>query len=115
MPLGGTFLERMGDFIVWYAKDKELAKSKYRQLFIKQNYDDDFHWNNYELADGRRIKITEAQIRNGEKVPEKAKRFRLFYSWPASYNDNAVFPVKFRDKEWWPADGQCWPTSPKYA
>src|SRR5205814_10196837 len=31
MPLGATFLERMGDYLLWYAKDMERAEDKYRQ------------------------------------------------------------------------------------
>ncbi|MCE5273252.1 site-specific DNA-methyltransferase [bacterium] len=113
MPLGGLFLERMGDFIVWYSKNKDVARSKYRQLLIRQNYEEDFHWNNFELSDGSRIKLTKAQIEKGQEVPQNAKRFRLVSLWPASFNSNAVFPVPFRGKEWWPAEGQCWPTSPE--
>jgi adenine-specific DNA-methyltransferase len=113
MPLGGNFLERMGDFIVWYSKDIEAAKSKYRQLLLKQSYEEDFHWNNFEMPDGCRIKLTEAQKQKGQEIPKNSKRFRLVSLWPASFNSNAVFPVKLRGKEWWPADGQCWPTSPE--
>jgi len=115
MPLGSMFLERMGDFIVWYAKDIEAAKSKYRQILIKQSYEGDFHWNNFELPDGSRIKLTETQIMRGQgqEVPKDAKRFRLVSLWPASFNSKAVFSVKFKGKEYWPANGQCWPTSPE--
>ena len=111
MPLGATFLERMGDFIVWYAKD--VAHTKYHQIFKVQNYEGDFHWNNYELPDGTRIKPTQKQLNEGYQAPTEAKRFRLVSLWPASFNVNAVFPVKFQGKEWWPAEGQCWPTSPE--
>ena len=113
MPLGGTFLERMGDFIVWYAKDINIAKAKYRKILIQQSYEEDFHWNNFELTDGTRIKLTEAQINKGQKIPENAKRYRLVSLWPASFNSNAVFPVKFKGREYYPAEGQCWPTSPE--
>ena len=113
MPLGGAFLERMGDFIVWHSKDKNAARSKYRKLLIQRSYAEDFHWNNFELADGSRIKLSAAQIEHGATIPENAKRFRLVSLWPVSFNPKAVFPVQFRDSEWWPADGQCWPTSPE--
>ncbi|MCX5809557.1 MAG: DNA methyltransferase, partial [Proteobacteria bacterium] len=113
MPLGADFLERMGDFLIWYSKDIEQAKQKYHQLYVKQDFQDDFHWDHYELVNGQRIKVTKAQLTAGFQIPEGAKRFRLVSLWPASFNQNAVFPVHFRGKEWWPADGQCWPTSPE--
>lgn len=111
MPLGSIFLERMGDFVIWYSKNKNAAR--YHQIYIKQDFSEDFHWNNYELPDGTRIKLSEAQIKEGYQISPGTKQFRLVSLWPASFNANAVFPVYFRNKEWWPAEGQCWPTSPE--
>jgi adenine-specific DNA-methyltransferase len=113
MPLGSTFLENMGDFLIWYAKEKEFARTKYHQMFLKQDFSDDFHWTNYELPDGKRVKITQADLRAGKKIPANAEQFRLVSLWPASFDPNAVFPVRFRGKEWLPAEGQCWPTTPE--
>ncbi len=111
MPLGATFLENMGDFLIWYAKEKESARTKYHQLFFKQDFSEDFHWTNYELKDGRRVKITGADLKAGVQIPVNAKQFRLVSLWPASFDPNAVFPVRFHGKDWLPADGQCWPTN----
>ena len=113
MPLGADFLERMGDFLIWYSKDIKNAKQKYHQLFIKQDFQDDFHWDHYELTDGTRIKVTQAQLKAGFHIPEGAKRFRLVSLWPASFSQNAVFPIHFRGKNWMPPEGQCWPSSPE--
>lgn len=113
MPLGGHFLERMGDFLLWYSKERNLAKTKYKQLFLQQDYSLDFHWNNYELPDGTRVKITSEDVKAGRKIPEYARRFRLVSLWPASFDPNAVYSVAFEGKQWKPAEGQCWPTSPK--
>lgn len=111
MPLGGKFLERMGDFLIWYSKDIEAAEAKFRQIKIKQDFTEDFHWNNYELANGTRKKITQAEIDSGFKLPEGAKQFRLVSLWPASFDPNAVFPVFFQGRKWLPPNGQCYPTS----
>jgi len=113
MPLGATFLERMGDYLLWYAKDTKMAKGKYQQLYLKQDVSGDFHWNWYELEDGTRKKISKAEIEAGVEVPKGAKVFRLVSMWPPSFSANAVFAIHFRDKEWWPAEGQCWPTNPE--
>ena len=112
MPLGGTFLERMGDFLVWYAKDSNSASKKYKKLYLQQDYSTDFHWHNYELPDGTRHKITQKQIDSGFVLPADARKFRLISLWPASFNASAVFSVNYKGKDWWPAEGQCWPTSP---
>lgn len=113
MPLGGKFLERMGDFIIWYAKELKSAESKYRQIKIKQDFTDDFHWNNYELSDGSRLKNQVHSEQVGTWPPTDAKQFRLVSLWPASFDQKAVFPVMYHGKEWNPPAGQCYPTTPE--
>ena len=113
MPLGATYLERMGDFLLWYTKDATRAKEKYKHIYTKQDYSEDFHWKNFELASGYRFSITKKQMEEGYKIPDGARRFRLVSLWPASFDPNGVFPVKYNGKEWWPAEGQCYPTSPE--
>src|SRR3990170_4434922 len=110
MPLGARFLERMGDYLVWYAKDINAAESKYRKILRKQELEGDFHWDNLQLADGRRIR--NASALGGSATPaEQSRRFRLVSLWPASYDPKAVYPLEYRGQEWWPPKGQCWPTS----
>ncbi|MFN8499832.1 MAG: site-specific DNA-methyltransferase [Anaerolineae bacterium] len=112
MPLGAIFLERMDDYLVWYAKDVAQARDKYRQLYRRQDVSGDFHWNWYELPDGSRRRISEAQLQRGEQIPSGAKVCRLVSMWPPSFSASAVFPVMFRGKDYVPAEDQCWPTNP---
>ena len=102
MPLGAKFLERMGDYVLWYAKDINLAAAKYRQLYLKQDVSGDFHWNWYELADGTRKKRTKTEIDDEMQIPQGAKVLRLVSMWPPSFSANAVFAVDYRGKKWRP-------------
>jgi adenine-specific DNA-methyltransferase len=113
MPLGGKFLERMGDFLIWYVSDKLEAEKKYKQLFSKQDFSTDFHWQNVELVNGERISISKSLDDAGFIPPSDSRRFRLVSLWPASFDPKAVYPVNFRGKDWWPPAGQCYPTSPE--
>jgi adenine-specific DNA-methyltransferase len=108
MPLGGGFLERMGDYILWYAKDKALSASKFRRLYLKQDVSGDFHWASVELRSGSRLKSEYAQ----KSEDEPAIPFRLVSMWPPSFSASSVFPVDFGGAQWWPPEGQCWPTNP---
>ena len=110
MPLGANFIEEMHDFIVWYSKSKSLAK--YRQLFEKKDYSTDFHWSNYEDEMLGRHRVSKKDIDSGFVFPGGSRRFRLVSLWPASYDPNAVYPVDFRGRDWWPPQGQCYPTPP---
>ncbi len=112
MPLGASFIERMGDFIIWYAKNKEIAEHRYRPLLKSQDYSQDFHWNNFELPSGERVKYTKELQNSGYVIPNNSRRYRLVSLWPASFSQDSVYPIKFRGREWLPADGQCWPTNP---
>ncbi len=109
MPLGAKTLEQMSDYIIWYAKTKEGIK--FRHLFYQKDYSDDFHWNNYETANGQRFKITKEMLKNKMPLPKGSRRFRLVSLWPKSFNEKAVFPVFFRGKIFIPPKNQCWPTS----
>ncbi|MCG3130950.1 MAG: hypothetical protein FLDDKLPJ_01724 [Phycisphaerae bacterium] len=68
-------LSRVGDYILWYAKDR--AKLKYRQLYIRKSNllrGDDFY-RHVELPDGTRRSLTGAE-RDGEvQLPEGARLF----------------------------------------
>jgi len=111
MPLGANYLEEMYDFIIWYAKSSD--RTKYRKLLEEKDYSADFHWNNYEDEHLTRHKITRTQIDAGFAIPSSGRRFRIVSLWPASYDENAVFEVKFRGKNWLTPNGQCYPTSPE--
>ena len=43
MPLGGLLLEGNCDYLLWYAKDKNLVK--YRSVFLRSEVEVDSHWN----------------------------------------------------------------------
>ncbi len=109
MPLGAKYIEEMYDFIIWFARD--IAQTKYRQLFENKDYNSDFHWNNYEDEMLERHKISKKAIERGFVLSKNARRFRLVSLWPASYDPNAVFPIEFRGSTWLPPKEQCYPTS----
>lgn len=68
-------LSRVGDYILWYAKDR--AQLKYRQLYIRKSNllrGDDFY-RHVELPDGTRRSLSRAE-RDGEvQLPEDARLF----------------------------------------
>jgi adenine-specific DNA-methyltransferase len=109
MPLGAKYLEQMNDFILWYGKNKE--ELKYRPLFVKKNYEGDFHWQWCELKDGSRRKMTKEEIRDRTKLPDGARVYRLVSMWPPSYSAESVFAIEFKGRSWTPPAGQCWPTN----
>ncbi len=113
MPLGASFIDHMGDYLLWFAKDKESAKQTYRQLYKEVDVQGEFHWQWYELPDGSRYRMKDEELNDHSKLPKNARIFRLVSMWPPGLHSKNVFSVDFREKEWVPPPGACYPTGPE--
>lgn len=111
MPLGSNYLEQMQDFILWYARNRESAR--YRQLYMTQQVEGDFHWKWFELPNGKREAMSESQQKDHMSLPTGARVFRLVSMWPPTFEPKSVFEVDFRGKKWFPPKGACYPTNPE--
>ncbi|MDC8454696.1 site-specific DNA-methyltransferase [Marinobacter sp. DS40M6] len=106
MPLGAKFLESMGDYLVWYGKDKD--KTKYRQLFQEQSLDGDAHWVDIQLPDGSRRKKTTAERRGTDPLPSGSKVYSEVSLYPPSFSPKDVFPFDFQGRVYRPKPGASW-------
>ena len=90
------------DFLLWYAKD--ISKIKYHKLFYKRKSDIDVGYNNIELENGERRKLTEDEINGKIKIPN-GKLFKpidLFKSGPGSKFEIEVDGKIYNSgKKWW--------------
>ena len=75
MPFGTRYIEQMGDFIVWYAKNKNTAK--YFSLTKPANIEGEFHHCWYEMPNGSCHRMDKKQINNHELLPRDARVYRL--------------------------------------
>lgn len=104
MPLGATFLERMGDYIIWYAKNADNAK--FNRLFKKIDISGDFHWNWREI-NGRRFRLSKQDA----VASSGGSPFRLVSMWPPSYSESDNYTFEWHGSAWAPPIGQCYPTN----
>lgn len=107
MPLGATYLERMGDYVVWFGKSK--SRTKFRRLYRPIDISGDFHWNWRQIDDTVRIKFSKKEL---ESNPA-GDAFRLVSMWPPSFSAKDVYGLSFRGKKWAPGPGQCYPSGPE--
>jgi len=107
MPLGATYLERMGDYLLWFGKD--TSRTKFRRLYKTIAITGDFHWNWRQREDGSRKKHSKADL----LAEPPGDPVRLVSMWPPSYSAKDVYDFPFRGKLWPPPDGQCYPSSPE--
>ena len=104
MPLGATYLERMGDYIVWFGKN--AAQTKFRRLYRPIDIVGDFHWNWRQVDETARRKFSKKEL----EANPSGDPFRLVSMWPPSFSAKDVYDLPFRGKKWPPAPGQCYPS-----
>ncbi len=103
MPLGTSFVEQMCDFVIWYAKAKEVTK--FKKLFIEQESTPDSDWSWYELPDGSRHKMTSEQITNPALLPSNIRIYRLKSLEPSGVNASGQYTFTFEGKTYNPPRG----------
>lgn len=103
---GGT-LSRAGDYIVWYAKDKNHIK--YRQLYeFKPEIDENYKY--VLLEDGTRRKILKEESENLDLLPYGAKIYRLTHL-RSQGESNTIQEFEFNGKKYNPGSNHHWKTS----
>ena len=105
MPLGDKYLERMGDYIIWSAKN--ASQTKFRRPYRPLDSEGDFHWNWRQFDAARRRKLSTAEL---EQVPS-GDPLRLVSMWPPTFSPKDAYALPFRGRSWMPPPGQCYPTT----
>jgi adenine-specific DNA-methyltransferase len=115
MPFGTNFIEQMGDFLIWYAKQKFDGSgrpfAKYRRLFSDQDVEGEFHHCWYELPDGSRHRMTPEQLNNHALLPTDARVYRLKSLEPSGPMESGMFDYTF-EKKVYPHPKNGYGTSP---
>ncbi len=105
-----NIIGNVADFIVWYAKD--IQNVKVRKLFTEKDFREDAHYNAIELADGRRMTISQWEKENGIQLhsynkPNGSKVFRHgdLTSQGASQEEQAF---EFNGRIYYPTKDRHW-------
>lgn len=106
MTLGGTLLEGVCDYIIWYARNR--GTTKFRRLFLSTETQGDTHWNMFELPDGSRHQMTREQVDSHKHLPDSAEVFTLLSLYPAGSFDTGIYEFLFEDKKYRPPAGRSW-------
>jgi hypothetical protein len=91
MPLGATYLERMGDYIIWFGKD--ASQAKFRRLFLPIDIVGDFHWNWRQLDETTREKFSKKEL----LANPSGDPLRLVSMWPPSFSAKDVYECGVSD------------------
>jgi adenine-specific DNA-methyltransferase len=109
MPLGAKTLENMCDYLLWYAKDKELMK--YRQLYNESEPKATSRWTDVELSNGARRKLTRQEMDNLALLPRGSRVYRLQPQRAPSFSQSSVYEFEYKGRKFVPKPGMCWLTT----
>ncbi len=103
---GSSMIGATCDFLLWYVKDQEAAKQKFRPLYLPRSDDADSRYDQVMLADGTTRAATPAEKEDETKLPEGGRLFQLgdmTSSRPAGAGDVREF--KWDGREFTPGNG----------
>ena len=106
---GSDFLDSVGDYLLWYAKQKEIAEVK--PLYVdraKSTIDEQY--NMIELKDGSCRRLTQAEIREEVEIPS-GRRFMPSSLYSDSGGQTTQFEYDFEGKIYRPLSGYFWRTN----
>jgi adenine-specific DNA-methyltransferase len=112
--LGGDLLGKSCDYLLWYAKDRELARAKFRQLYKPRGYEDDIggRYTRAQLPDGtRRVMSAEEKADIGQ-LPKGSRIYRHDNLTSQSGTEKSAFPITFDGHRYTPGKG-FWKTNEK--
>ncbi len=107
-----NILPTMGDFIIWYAKDK--SKIKYRKVFVDKvvGYGSGEMYDYVESPDGSEIrKLTRAEIMFPDTIPKGWKVFRVDNLKRLGFSTTNTFKFEFEGKTYYCGDRYQWKTT----
>src|SRR5205823_12443957 len=107
-PLGVKLLGRSNDFIIWYAKDKELMK--YRQLYVAKYQPDQPEFNMVETAGGKRLSIS-ACLEEFGSIPDDARYLTAQNLASSGYTPSCMYDFEVSGKKYSPPKGKSWKTN----
>ncbi|MDE5900527.1 MAG: site-specific DNA-methyltransferase [Muribaculaceae bacterium] len=111
-----TSIASVGDYILWYAKDK--SQYKFRSLFIPKVFggDGSSAYKKIELSDGSRMSISEWEKLTGETFdydsrPTGSRLYALDNLTSQSGGDIGRFDIEFEGKTYKVQGGNVWKTN----
>jgi adenine-specific DNA-methyltransferase len=108
-PLGTQLLPEVGDYLVWYAKNRSVAK--YRQLVHAKRVGGEgaSSYNRIELVDGTRRTMT-AEERAGGPLPSGSRPYSLGDLTSQGFRPNTTVDYEFEGRVFHPGRNRCWST-----
>ncbi len=109
--LANNGLTRLGDYVLWYCRDKDSCKI--RQLYeAKKGADhNQSAYKNVELPDGERRRLSREEIADSTKIPDSGRVYTID-NLCGQGDAKDPTPFDFQGRRYWPARSSHW--KPRY-
>lgn len=107
--LGTVGLPAVTDFVIWYALNAEMVKT--RSLFRAKELEDDPNYTYIRLPDGTEQRMTRSERGDHSSLPDGAQIFRSQILLAAGRTPSCIYPVKFNGRTYVPTAGRSWATN----
>lgn len=95
-PLGTKGLAGIGDYIIWYSKEK--SNVKYRQLYLSKGLGSGSKYTYVELDSGERRPMTKEERENPSKLEVNVRPFCLGPMFSVGYTPSCMFDFEHKGK-----------------
>jgi len=109
LPLGSSGLAGISDYVLWYAKDRNLVK--YRELYVDKPVGEGTGYTWVEEHDGTRRKMTKEERQNPKLIPAGSRVFFLDKLTSSGYTPTCTFDFEFEGRTI-RAQKKSWRTNP---
>jgi len=107
-PLGVKLLGRSNDFIIWYAKQRDVMK--YHQPYVPKIQSEQPEFNIVELNDGRRLSLKDCLTEFGS-FPTDARFLTAQNLGSSGYTESCMYEFVVNGKKYSPPRGKSWKTN----
>lgn len=102
-----ALLPEVADFLLWYAKDKDQAQGKYRQLFeVREELGTAYR--HVELPDGERRPMTAEERADSSQLPDGARPFTYSDATSQDFRANTTVDFEFNGRTFHPGRNRHW-------
>jgi len=109
LPLGSSGLAGINDYVLWYAKDRNLVK--YRELYVDKPVGEGTGYTWVEEHDGTRRRMTKEERQNPKLIPAGSRVFFLDKLTSSGYTPTCTFDFEFEGRTI-RAQKKSWRTNP---
>ncbi len=109
IPLNPKHLANVNDYLLWYARDKELVK--FHRLYERRDTEIGGDFPNVELPDGQRRPLTKEEREGTAALPPGSRLFTSLDLSASGYTASCDFPVEFEGATYHPTAGKAWKTN----